>query len=379
MISFCFLWLSLWLLSWSSTSWRVSAVTATTTTSTRSAKEVNPLHDPNKPCVGPTTAKGKYLNAPFCDRDNTHCGEWDVQTRTFYPNHCAYRDISLPKARQCLANRVIGCVGDSQIRDLCMGLAMFLFGTSKYELPREKLEKRAHRDYLNISIISVANKQIPEEHGRAIIIPSLDTPYDKVGNSWQIQIWDMAHVISLERFIPPVLNNSYLTTATIEKIKGKQIRKVQKIDLAIWNLGLHNSANVWDHPSQAIGKRGERYYDNFVKNWIKFRAMAQFPTVYMSMNNQPRNFTLPHLKPEECYRQQQRVEDANRYMHTRLRSEKLPYYDASSVLRSPQREQLNADLSHVQMWVDNVRANILLNHLCDEDGHWIGSEQSFVF
>jgi hypothetical protein len=225
----------------------------------------------------------------------------------------------------------------------------------------------------------IASNLLYDLLGRAIVIPSLDSAVEKEGSSWQIQIWDMAHVISLERYIPAVLNNSYLQTATIDKMKGQQRRKIQKIDLALWNLGLHNSANVWDHHSQDISKRGERYYDIFVKNWIQFRPKSQFPTVYMSMNNQPRNFTIPNLKPEQCYRQQQRVEDANHYMHTRLRGEKLPYFDASSVLRSPQREQLNADLSHVQMWVDSVRANILLNHLCDEDGQWMGSEQNFIF
>ncbi len=59
-------------------------------------------------------------------------------------------------------------------------------------------------------------------------------------------------------------------------------------------------------------------------------------------------------------------------------ADKLPYFDAASVLRSPQRCEVQGDGVHVQMWVDIVRAQILLNHLCDENNEWVGGIESFM-
>lgn len=76
--------------------------------------------------------------------------------------------------------------------------------------------------------------------------------------------------------------------------------------------------------------------------------------------------------------QAQMVEDANFYVHQALYKDKLPYFDADSVLRSPQRCNVSGDGVHVQMWVDIVRAQIFFNHLCDADWNWIGSEDAFL-
>ena len=77
-------------------------------------------------------------------------------------------------------------------------------------------------------------------------------------------------------------------------------------------------------------------------------------------------------------------EEINSYVRTQMRgtneSEKLPYFDAAEVLRSPSRCHVTADGLHVKMYVDLVRANILFNHLCDEDNNWRENpEQQFFY
>ena len=72
------------------------------------------------------------------------------------------------------------------------------------------------------------------------------------------------------------------------------------------------------------------------------------------------------------------VWQANWFAHMQLRAEKLPYWDAASVLRTPMRCSISADGVHVKMFVDTVRANILFNKLCDENFQWVGGEDAFV-
>ena len=70
--------------------------------------------------------------------------------------------------------------------------------------------------------------------------------------------------------------------------------------------------------------------------------------------------------------------EANYVTRKKLRYAGLPYYDSAMSMRSPEVCNLTADGFHVKMWVDLVRAQMLLNHLCDENHNWVGSEQRFV-
>ena len=60
-----------------------------------------------------------------CANNDTYCGDWKVNKRVYVPNNCHYRKISNIDARKCVANRTIACIGDSIIRDMCVGLAMY--------------------------------------------------------------------------------------------------------------------------------------------------------------------------------------------------------------------------------------------------------------
>eukprot|EP00597_Dinobryon_sp_UTEXLB2267_P004944 CAMPEP_0170062230 /NCGR_PEP_ID=MMETSP0019_2-20121128/3526_1 /TAXON_ID=98059 /ORGANISM="Dinobryon sp., Strain UTEXLB2267" /LENGTH=155 /DNA_ID=CAMNT_0010268309 /DNA_START=1716 /DNA_END=2183 /DNA_ORIENTATION=+ len=148
--------------------------------------------------------------------------------------------------------------------------------------------------------------------------------------------------------------------------------QLKKIDLAFWSHGLHDWG-WWDSPPY-----GKRYYDTMVKQWITMRTQVPTPVVWVSMNNNCLELIQNSLMGSKKFVQGAMVEEANWYVHKRLREEKLPYWDAASVLRSPQRCNVSGDGVHVKMFVDIVRANILFNKLCDENFNWIGGIDKFI-
>ena len=83
--------------------------------------------------------------------------------------------------------------------------------------------------------------------------------------------------------------------------------------------------------------------------------------------------------------QAQMIEDANHYLNSRFKKERLPYWDAGSLLRlgagevgKEKRRKYSADGVHVKMFVDLMRAKLLFNHLCDENMNWRGSPAMFM-
>jgi hypothetical protein len=60
-----------------------------------------------------------------------------------------------------------------------------------------------------------------------------------------------------------------------------------------------------------------------------------------------------------------------------LRQMNISFYDSAAPLRTPQLCDISSDGVHVKMWVDLVRAQMLLNHLCDEDSNWVGDISRF--
>ena len=150
-------------------------------------------------------------------------------------------------------------------------------------------------------------------------------------------------------------------------------------DVVFWNHGLHNG-HLFNHPPY-----GELYYNNIVSGWLKARANATVPNVFVSGNNQCMEM-FTSLGITEKYSnislqlQVEQVEEANLYTHARMRKERLPYWDAAEVLRSPSRCHVTGDGCHVKMFVDIVRANILFNKLCDENNKWKDHvEEQFLY
>lgn len=63
-----------------------------------------------------------------CALNDTYCGEWNMTTRYWSPLGCQYQDITREQAIQCIGNRSLAFIGDSQIRSLGVSLAYFLLG-----------------------------------------------------------------------------------------------------------------------------------------------------------------------------------------------------------------------------------------------------------
>lgn len=139
--------------------------------------------------------------------------------------------------------------------------------------------------------------------------------------------------------------------------------QLRKIDLGFWNHGLHDYG-WWEKDP------GPQFYETMVKQWINVRLQAAFPTVWVSMNpncEEKLSFT---LTPGKKKFQADIVEAANKYVNEKLLEEKLPYFDAAAPLRSNARCEYSADGLHVKMFVDNMRAKMLFNHLCDHEFNW---------
>ncbi len=86
----------------------------------------------NKPDVVKSSSM-KVRNRLTCIDDDTNCGVW--VDRSWIPNSCKYRDVSGDDARRCMANKTVACVGDSQMRDLCLGLTHILYDVTVDEIP----------------------------------------------------------------------------------------------------------------------------------------------------------------------------------------------------------------------------------------------------
>ena len=146
---------------------------------------------------------------------------------------------------------------------------------------------------------------------------------------------------------------------------------MRKIDFGFWSHGLHDWG-WWKDPPY-----GEKYYDTMTSQWIRARKKTDFPLVWVSMNPECEEKLSFTLAPSEKYRQANMVEEANKYINKRLLEEKLPYFDAAAPLRSNSRCEYSADGIHVKMFVDNMRAKMLFNHLCDHQYRWKGDLSHF--
>jgi len=306
-----------------------------------------------------------------CITNDTYCGDWKY--RTFIPvSKCPYRQFTSEQARKCLRNKTLLFTGDSQIRDLGVAVGLFLQGQGVHDSPDSKFDKKSEFIWNNCTKIPYfhswgrKNRRGVNDYN-GYLFPKYEFAQSHPDWNWQIQVWEiycneMIHTGALE----DVLHNRMIR-------ENNETMKFRKIDLGFWNHGLHDWG-WWDSPPY-----GKNYYSTMVSQWIAMRNHVPTPVVWVSLNNNCRslidNIIVGSQKADT---QVKMIEEANWYTHKRLRAEKLPYWDAASVLRSPQRCNVSGDGVHVKMFVDIVRANILFNKLCDENFDWIGGTDAFL-
>jgi hypothetical protein len=256
------------------------------------------------------------------------------------------------------------------MRDLCIGLSMYLSGEKVGEGLDYKFDRKAelHTHYTNATKIDkFTSWKLNKDNYNGLLFPKVDnvaaTPF-----LWQVQVWEL-HC------------NAYLHDHHVQDVLMNKMKRenplLRHIDFAFWSHGLHDYG-WWDSPPY-----GQRYFDTIVSQWVRVREEVPTPVVWTSIN--PHCLALDPLASRSFMQhkkggfavQTQMVEEGNFITHAKLRELKLPYWDAAAPLRSPQRCDVSSDGVHVKMWVDLVRAQMMLNHLCDEDNNWVGDINRF--
>jgi hypothetical protein len=302
---------------------------------------------------------GSSHHPRICERNDTHCGEW--VGKWWQPSACSYRDITPVEARKCMKDKVLACIGDSMIRNFCLGVAFFLSGQTPELESNSNVDRRLENgtDWLNATKI---------ENG--YILPNTDNA-KKHNWEWQVQIWEL-HSNSL-------IHNGRVENVLSNKMPG-QLPNVglRNIDFALWAHGI-NDYGWFDTPPY-----GEKFFEQMTGQWLRIREKMAVPSVWMSMNNNCKEIYTPDalymgpwIDDEKKLRGFHMVEDSNYVVHKKLHDLGLPYFDAAAPLRSPQRCNVSFNGLHVKMWVDIVRAKILFNHLCDDDLNWVASPNRF--
>ena len=183
----------------------------------------------------------KYECADPCDQNNDHCGFWDLECRIWYPNGCQHRLISPKEARQCIGNRTLSFIGDSQMRDLGVAAGFFLSGISLNESVLNKKFNRAvdienlsqgygHR-IINIDLWPFFNR-------KTLAHFLFQGKEDSTAQLWQIQVFEL-YLKSLNENLARDIFWNRLTNANISPA-GLYFRNVT---LAFWQFGLHSYSN----------------------------------------------------------------------------------------------------------------------------------------
>lgn len=294
-----------------------------------------------------------------CKRNDTYCGNW--KSRKWIPNGLLYRDISSAEARECLGNRTLAFIGDSMIRDIGIGVGLFLQGENVWTVKNSKLDKVKDINSLGTIIDSFPHwkSNAPGMHKNGRVMPTPDLKR-RTKFEWQIQIWTLYR---------NWFHNFGQSNDILSNRMPTYDPQLRKIDFAFWNHGLHDYG-WWSSPP---------YYNMFYQKvlspfWLRLRQSVSVPVVWVSMNSQCKI----KLPKDLIWNQYEGVEEVNWYLNRELKERQLPYWDAAEVLRTPTRCSISADGVHVKMWVDIVRAKILFNKLCDDSNKWIGSIEAFL-
>ena len=327
----------------------------------RSAKQLSKL---------PYCHKNPHLlNPASCSHNNTYCGEW--HNRFFYPFHCQYRNITAEQGRTCMRNRTLACLGDSMTRDLCVGLYMLLSGKAElYNSADEKFDKRSDDHWKSAEKIAHIPRFIARKtgvpHYEGMLFPKI---IDAKEYDWdfQIQIWEQP-LKRMQKNMIDILNNELI------EINNNTIN-LRKIDFAIWQHGIHDYGWFKNPPY------GQGFADRIYQLFLQNRETVQTPVTWTAMNpNCKYKIQQKHVVSRD---QPGMVEEINNFILNYSRANHLPYFDTAMPLRIDsdglyRRCHFSGDGVHVKMWVDVMRAKILLNHLCDDDLNWIASVNRFV-
>eukprot|EP01035_Chromulina_nebulosa_P016983 gene16983-22480_t len=302
--------------------------------------------------------KHAQLTRP-CHNNDTDCGRW--HGRYWKPYGCFYQDISSEQARKCLGNRTLAFIGDSQIRDLSVGVVHLLMGQSLKTASEDKFDYKGNlsSDGTRIEEIPFWKNNVPPHNYNGYVFPKKELA-EANGYQWQIQQWSLYANLFIDGQVNDILDNNKL-------IQHNPL--LRPIDLAFWGHGLHDYGWFNEPPY------GKKFFDVIVYRWINARTNSKVPSIWFSMNPECRgkltyklsNMDLQHLI----------VEEGNYYTNQMLLEMNLPYWDAGAVLRTPQRCNVSNDGVHVKMYVDIMRAKMLFNHLCDSQMNWRGSEDYF--
>lgn len=295
-----------------------------------------------------------------CALNDTDCGAWSMKDRYWHPLSCKYQDISSEEARKCLGNRTLAFIGDSQIRDIAVGVAMFLLGQTLMDAPDHKFDYKGDLELNGTRVPDFPDwKNVVGHNKNGYIFPQREVAAAK-GYTWQVQIWNLFRNEFIHNQVDQVLNNSMPARFPL----------LRPIDLAFWAHGLHDYGWFNTPPY------GERFFSQMPTMWLNTRKKYPVPSIWVSMNPECR--PLIQYKLSNMDLQALMVEELNWYTNKRMLEEKLPYWDAGAVLRSPQRCNVSDDGVHVKMYVDIMRAKMLFNHLCDGEMNWRGSPNMFI-
>ena len=142
-----------------------------------------------------------------CSHNDTICGHWE--SKWWLPHACTYQDITSEEARQCMGNRTIACIGDSQIRDLCVRIAYFLMGVNatRHELAFEKF------DYTEMDRIGTIiedypfwENNVPPHNHNGYVMP--EKSYAAKNNwTFQVQIWSLFRKLYVDDQAVDILKN----------------------------------------------------------------------------------------------------------------------------------------------------------------------------
>jgi hypothetical protein len=330
-----------------------------------------------------------------CKSNDTYCGDWNE--RVYTPNNCRYRDVTPEQARKCVGNRTLAFIGDTIIRDIGVGVALFLSGERVETAPDVKFERRKYEKEEHWKYASVIGKfkswKSNREGYNGLLFPHAHDTWDgkestestesTEGHSsennhssnhssnhsnyeWQVQVWHLDCNDLLLPNIHSVLSNKV----------ARENPHLRRIDFAFWEHGLHDQG-WWNSPPY-----GENFFNSIVKQWIEVRSQVPTPVVWVSMNEMcvdtgmgMKPPSLGHDIPPQT--QADMVTEGNYVTAQKLRQMGLPLWDASRPLRSPDNCAVQGDGVHVKMWVDLVRAKMLFNHLCDEEFNWVGDVSMF--
>ena len=108
---------------------------------TKSVEVIPPTMSSNDVLCGEKTHAS--LTRP-CANNDTYCGDWSG--RFWKPTACVYRDITTEQAKKCIGNRTLAFIGDTQVRDIALGVSLFLLGKT--------LDKSSKVRFENVCILS---------------------------------------------------------------------------------------------------------------------------------------------------------------------------------------------------------------------------------